>query len=278
MANGILYICATPIGNLSDVSERLLTTLRDVAYILCEDTRVTRTLLQRYDIQTKMVSCNHHQEAHKVDWIVDEINAGKSFALVSDAGTPGICDPGYTVVSAVRAAGKAIQVIPGPSALAALLSIAGMPLDRFFFSGFVPKRVRDWHRDCDWARTAHVPIVFFETPHRIHATLDWLKVFDAEAHMILGKELTKHFETIVEGTPEQISKTPSLASPRGEWCGVVQFSAVTEAPAAPIVAELKSIGLSDRHIVDVASKILHINKNEVYRLLLASSEKGTRRD
>ena len=274
VTEGIFYVCATPIGNLGDVSERLVATLKSVHHILCEDTRVTRTLLQRYDITTPTVSCNQFQETQKVDWILNELIHGHSLALVSDAGTPGICDPGYRVVSVVRAAGYPIQVIPGPSALASMLSISGLSSDRFVFCGFVPKRASDWESDCKMAQANGLAVVFFETPHRIRATLEWLNGFDSTAVITIGKELTKIFEKVFSGNSEQLLSIAELESPRGEWCGVVQFSPVEVAAIAPIVLALKKIGLSNRHVVDVSIKILHINKNKVYRECLRLDQQG----
>ena len=275
MTEGIFYVCATPIGNLGDVSERLVATLKSVHHVLCEDTRVTRTLLQRYEIPTPTVSCNQFQEIQKLEWILSELALGHSLALVSDAGTPAICDPGYRVVSAVRDAGYSIQVIPGPSALASMLSISGLPSDRFVFCGFVPKRVSDWELDCKMARDQRLALVFFETPHRIRATLEWLNGFDSTATVTVGKELTKIFEKVVSGSPEQLLTIPELEGPRGEWCGVVQFSPIAVAAVAPVVLELKKMGLSNRHVIDVSTKILHLNKNEVYRECLRLDEEGT---
>lgn len=274
MTNGIFYVCATPIGNLGDVSERLLATLNSVSHILCEDTRVTRTLLQRYDIGTPTVSCNQFQETQRQEWILSELSLGHSLALVSDAGTPGICDPGYRIVTAVREAGYSVQVIPGPSAVASLLSISGLPADRFMFCGFVPKRVSDWELDCTMAQTHQWSLVFFETPHRIRTTLAWMNQFDVNARITIGKELTKHFEKVISGTAEQLLVIPELENPRGEWCGMVQFSAVESVAFAPRVLELKQLGLSNRHIIDVSTKILHLNKNEVYRELLRLDQEG----
>jgi 16S rRNA (cytidine1402-2'-O)-methyltransferase len=271
-ALGVLYVCGTPIGNLEDVTHRLHRILSEVDTILCEDTRVTRNLLSRYAISTPLMSCNQFQETQRVEWVLARLMAGKSVALVSDAGTPGICDPGYRLIAAVRDAGYRVDAIPGPSAIVSLLSIAGLPVDRFTFCGFVPKRVGDWRVDCQSSRRQSTPLVFFESPNRICATLSWIREFDPGARVALGKELTKKFEIVLTGTPSELLEASQLESPKGEWCGIVEFTPEPEADYVETVSVLKSMGLSNRHIIDISTKILHFNKNDIYKLLIQNEK------
>jgi 16S rRNA (cytidine1402-2'-O)-methyltransferase len=265
---GILYICGTPIGNLDDVSSRLISILNSVDLILCEDTRVTHTLLQRYGVVTKTVSFNHHQEAHKLPGVIADLNNGKTIAAVSDAGTPGICDPGFQLVHAAREAGIRIEAIPGPSALAVMLSVCGIPADRFLFSGFIPKRVSDWELDCRLAQSSCMALVFFESPHRIKKTLEWLMNHFPDATVVVGKEFTKRFERVVSGTPSELLANATVEWSRGEWCGVVQFTPVTETHEMdPIITHLTGIGLTPRQIIDVGVTYLGLNKNQLYKAL-----------
>jgi len=270
-----LYICATPIGNLQDVSFRLIETLKTVKYVLCEDTRVTRVLLSKYAIDTDTISFDQFRERRKDNWVIDQMAEGHSLALVSDAGTPCISDPGYFIVSRVRESGFDVISVPGPSAVSALLSIAGVAVDRYVFSGFTPKRLNDWRPLCELARQDQLPLVFFESPHRIQLLIQWVAEWDPLAHLVLGKELTKKFEEVVSGTSEQLAGLPYRWD-RGEWCGLIVFSPFQPSHNSKnVVTQLRECGCSNRQIVDICKKVLHINKNEIYKFLLLPSEGST---
>ncbi len=194
---GSLYVVATPIGNLRDVTLRALDILASVDIIAAEDTRVTSKLLARHGIATRPRALHRHNEAREAESIVAELRAGRSVALVTDAGTPGISDPGARVVRAVRGAGSPIVPIPGPSAVAAAISAAGLVAERFAFVGFLPAQAKP-RRECLATIGAWpVALVFYEAPHRIAATLDELaRALDPHRTLSIARELTKAFETI----------------------------------------------------------------------------------
>jgi len=202
------YVVATPIGNLEDISFRTVRILSEVDLILCEDTRMTKKLLDKYEIKTPTLSYHQHSKISKMDKIFEMIEVGKNIALVSDAGTPTISDPGSFLVSQIREKfGKEIEIIaiPGASALVSALSVSGLTADQFLFLGFLPhkkgretlfKEIRDTKRT----------IVFYESPHRIIKTLNSLKDFVGDRKVVIARELTKIFEQIVSGTSEELIK------------------------------------------------------------------------
>jgi len=200
------FIVATPIGNLGDMSERAIATLRDVDLILCEDTRVTKKLLDYYSIKTRTQSYHQHSKISKIDQIKEMVRDGKNIALVSDAGTPGISDPGGKLVQElVKEFGDEIKTIPipGPSAVTALLSASGLPSDKFIFMGFPPHkkgRQKFFKELADQKYT----VVIYESPHRILKTLDELASIIANRQIAVGRELTKKFETIYYGTADKV--------------------------------------------------------------------------
>lgn len=212
MSTGTLFIVATPIGNLEDLSQRALRILSEVDFVICEDTRVTQKLLQRYDVQKKLVSFHQHSRIARLDKIIEGLRSGTSAALVTDAGTPGVSDPGNQVVAAAVTAGISIVPIPGPSAVTALLSVAGFAVDRYTFLGFLPhKKGRETLLN-EIASSAY-PVLLFESPHRIAKTLEALAERLPEAKCVVGRELTKQFEEIIRGSVQEvcavIAKRPS---------------------------------------------------------------------
>ncbi len=209
---GKLYIVATPIGNLEDITLRALRTLKEADLILCEDTRVTRKLLDRYEISKPLLSYHHHSKLSRVEKIIEHLENGKNLALVSDAGTPGVSDPGNELIAALLtpkakpsdflrlSLGKEIEIIPipGASAVTALASVAGINMSRFIFLGFPPhKKGREtFFRE---VAEAKYPVVYFESPHRFLKNLELLATLKPEAKLVVGRELTKMFEEIVRG-------------------------------------------------------------------------------
>ena len=200
---GILYIVATPIGNLEDVTLRALRVLREVDLILCEDTRVTKKLLSHYDIKTRTDSYHAQSKTSKIKKIINLLMEEKNIALVSDSGTPTISDPGVQLVNQVRGVGVRVEVIPGPSALIAALSISGIPSSDFLFLGFLPhKKGREtlFKEITNSKRT----VVFYESPHRLLKTLDSLKEkLVPKRKVVIAKELTKIYEEIFSGTAKE---------------------------------------------------------------------------
>lgn len=201
---GILYIVATPIGNLEDITLRALRILREVDFILCEDTRITSRLLAKYEIKKPLVSFHHHTKSGKAEKIIEEILEGKNAALVTDAGTPGISDPGNVLVEKAVEKGVEISPIPGASALAAVISVAGIDMQKFVFLGFPPhKKGREtFFKE---VVSSKYPAVYYESPHRILKNLELLKSLGMGKRTIVSRELTKMFEEVVRGNLEEIT-------------------------------------------------------------------------
>jgi 16S rRNA (cytidine1402-2'-O)-methyltransferase len=212
---GKLYIVATPIGNLEDVGFRALRTLKEVDLILCEDTRVTKKLLEHYRIEKSVESYHQHSNLNKVEKIKELLKQGKNLALVSDSGTPGISDPGNKLIKEVKDIAEIIP-IPGASAIISAASISGFPMDKFVFMGFPPhknKRKKFFKELGEYK----YPVIIYESPHRIIKTLNELKDIN-EFDIVVGRELTKKFETICRG---KISEIIPKVEPRGEFVIVV---------------------------------------------------------
>jgi 16S rRNA (cytidine1402-2'-O)-methyltransferase len=218
---GILYVVGTPIGNLEDVSERALRTLREVDRIAAEDTRRTAKLLARHGIEKPLTSYHDAAERVKAPQLIAELRAGRSLALVSDAGTPLISDPGYRLVRGALDAGITVVPIPGPSAATALLSVCGFATDRFVFEGFLPQREGRRRRRLEALRAEPRTIVVYESPHHVERTLGEMGAILGDRAVVVGRELTKLFEEIVRGTISSVRATLASRPPRGEYTLVV---------------------------------------------------------
>lgn len=201
--SGTLFLVGTPIGNLGDITLRALETLKSVDLVLSEDTRVTKKLLSHYAITTQMLSCHEHTEKGKLAQIIERLQQGESMALVTDAGTPGLSDPGNVLVSLALEAGIKVVPIPGVSALATLVSVAGIDMREFSFLGFPPHKKG---RETFFKRVAgsDIPVMYYESPHRVIKNLELLQTFAPERKIILGRELTKMFEEVVRGNIAEI--------------------------------------------------------------------------
>jgi 16S rRNA (cytidine1402-2'-O)-methyltransferase len=203
-AKGILYVVSTPIGNLDDITLRALRTLRDVDLIAAEDTRRTRKLLSRFDIHTPLVSYFEHNEFKRMDKLLSHLKGGKDIALVSDAGTPGISDPGYRLIQEAIKRDMPVIPIPGPSAAIAALSVAGLPTDSFTFIGFLPrkggkrKKLLDKMADSSWTS------ILYESPHRLMKTLGELLAACGDRQIVVTRELTKAFEEVIRGAISEV--------------------------------------------------------------------------
>lgn len=215
---GTLYLVGTPIGNLEDISARALRTLAQVSLILAEDTRVTKKLLSHASISTLVESFHEYSDQYKINRAIDRLRAGESLALVTDAGTPGISDPGAHLVSeAVRALGDELKVIPipGPSAVSAALSVSGFPADEYLFSGFLPVKKGRAAMVKSVAHN-HTTVVLFESPHRIGKTLSELAAANPKRKAVIAREMTKMFETIQRGSLEELA-VPGTVRHQGEF-------------------------------------------------------------
>lgn len=224
MAN--LYIVGTPIGNLGDIAKRALDILKSADLILCEDTRVTRKLLCRYEIKTKTVSYHQYSKLKKVNYILELLRQGKNLALVSDAGTPGVSDPGNKLVEAVvEEFGDKVGIIPipGPSAISAAASISGFSMDRFLFLGFPPHKKKR-KKFFEEAVESKYPVVLFESPYRILKTLKELKNTDQELRVMAARELTKKFETVYRGKIDEVISKIESKKPKGEFVIIIKKS------------------------------------------------------
>lgn len=202
--NGLLSVVATPIGNMEDITLRAIRVLREADYVLCEDTRVTGNLCKHHGIETKLRRYDAHASEKVHEDILSDLEAGKRIALVSDAGTPGISDPGVLLVARAREAGARIDAIPGASALTALFSIAGVTGNSFAFLGFIP--MKKGRQTFFKSLSAYeMPVMCYEAPHRIMKTLESLaEELPETATVIIGRELTKMFEEVVTGTPQEV--------------------------------------------------------------------------
>jgi len=221
---GTLYVVATPIGNLEDITLRALRVLKEVGLVACEDTRRTRTLLTHFGIHAPVTSYFEHNKLAKGPAILKTLREGKSVALVTDAGTPGISDPGFLLVREAREAGVPVVPVPGPSAVVAALSAAGIPADSFVFDGFLPvKPGRRVHR-LEALRELEMTIVCYESPHRIIAALEAIGQVFGQAEIVAARELTKQFEEIVRGTPETLRKRFAAGTVRGEFTLVIPYT------------------------------------------------------
>jgi 16S rRNA (cytidine1402-2'-O)-methyltransferase len=273
---GILYVVATPIGNLGDVTLRALRVLRDVSLIAAEDTRRTARLLQQYSISTPTTSLHEHNEREKAPKLVERLRAGDSIALVSDAGTPVVSDPGQALVAAVRDAGIRVESIPGPSAVMAAISASGLDASEFTFAGFAPNRSNARKK---WlAALASQPrlVVFFEAPHRIIGMLtDLGAIVGLDRQIGVGRELTKtHEELVIQPISELLAR---FLEPRGEFTILLppapSASARANSPPDPevLVSELgdltNNVGLRKREALKVLAERHGIGVNALYKLL-----------
>lgn len=229
-SKGTLYVVATPIGHLEDITLRALRILKTVALVAAEDTRRTGNLLRHYDIHTPVLSVHAHNEHARVPKLIARLAAGESIALVTDAGTPGISDPGAVLVSAAREAGVRVEPIPGASAVIAALSAAGLKTDGFVFLGFAPirsKARKQWFQSAaDLSK--YRAVIFFEAPHRLHKTLDELGILVTRPIMA-GRELTKLHEELVFGTSGELKAL--FGSPQGEFTLIIPPQDSSEGPA-----------------------------------------------
>lgn len=281
--SGILYVVATPIGNLEDITLRALRIFRDVSLIAAEDTRRTARLLQHYSISTPTTSLHEHNEYARTDALVARLVRGESIALVSDAGTPIIADPGHVLVAAARAAGIRVEGIPGPSAVATALSIAGLAASEFTFLGFPPSRANERGRWVERVAKETRLVVFFEAPHRIRQTLAALELAVGPDRVIaIGRELTKaHEEMVIRPIHDALK---NISRPIGEYTVLLPPVALVERqkhaapPVAQLVAEFGEMtnidAMKPRAAMKTLSERYGMSVNEVYRALAAAKQSG----
>ena len=263
-----LAVCATPIGNLADVTLRVLAELAAADVVLCEDTRHTRRLLERHGIKAKLLSYHEHNEAQRTAELVPRLEAGERVALVSDAGLPGVSDPGARLVGAALDAGVDVTVLPGASAVETALVASGLVAQQYRFLGFLPRGEKKLEALWEELRGWTWPAVGFESPQRLPATLRSLAAADAEREMAVCRELTKRFEEVARGRASELAERFG-APPKGEITLVLgPGSAPTEPekePALAAVAELVAAGLPRRRAAEIVSTLVDIPRNRLYK-------------
>ncbi len=283
---GTLYVVGTPIGNLEDITLRALRVLREVDLIACEDTRHTRTLLKRHGIATPLVSYHEHNERERAPQLVRRLVAGEDIALVTDAGMPGISDPGFHVVTGALAAGVPVTPVPGPSAVTSALSVAGLGTDRFLFMGFLPRTRAARRRAFEEVSTVPATLVLFEAPHRIRDTLADLAEVLGPRRVALMRELTKIHEEVLRGRADEIAERLAEIQPRGEITLVVEGAALRRQagqaqsrhlsgravePAAHL-RRLLNRGLSRRDAARSLAETYGIPRRVAYRMALEAGK------
>lgn len=273
---GSLYVVATPIGNLDDISARALRILREVALIAAEDTRHSARLLQHFGIETPLAACHEHNERDQGGRFLARLQAGEDVALISDAGTPLISDPGYHLVRQARAAGVAVVPVPGACALIAALSAAGLPSDRFIFEGFLPAKAAGRRARLEQVREEPRTLIFYEAPHRILECLqDMRDVFGADRPALLARELTKTFETL-QGLPlAELSEWVAADSnqQRGECVVLVAGWQAPEGEEAVSAEALRVLDLLMaemplKRAAALTAEITGVRKNLLYQVAL----------
>jgi 16S rRNA (cytidine1402-2'-O)-methyltransferase len=271
---GRLLVCPTPIGNLEDVTLRVLDALRDADVVACEDTRHTRGLLDRHGIDARLVSFHEHNERERAAELVQRMQQGSVVALVSDAGTPLVSDPGFALLGACMAAGVAVEVLPGPSAVVSALLASGLPCERWRFVGFLPRAVGE-RREL-LARTTET-LVAFESPRRLAATLELLAEVDPDRPTAVCRELTKIHEEVLRGSAAELAGHYSEQPPRGEVvlvCGAAAPGQASLTDALAALRELIDAGARPRPAAAVVGRLTGLRANELYRELTRAGDDG----
>jgi 16S rRNA (cytidine1402-2'-O)-methyltransferase len=278
---GTLYLVATPIGNLADITHRALQVLKDVELIACEDTRHTQKLLQHYGIKTKTISYHEHNEQQRAAQLIDLLKQGSDVAVVSDAGTPSISDPGFRLVRAAIENEVPVVPVPGPSALISALIAAGLPTDEFFFAGFLPSKLNARRARLTELKSVPGTLIFYEAPHRLSATLKDAYETLGEREAVVARELTKLHEEIRRGRLSELaSHYANEDNARGEIVVLIDRNVISDmanetAPQQSIsalVAQFEHEGLDHRAALKKAARELKLSRAEAYRKLV--TERG----
>ncbi|MBE3091050.1 MAG: 16S rRNA (cytidine(1402)-2'-O)-methyltransferase [Candidatus Atribacteria bacterium] len=276
---GILYICGTPIGNLQDITIRVLNILKEVKLIAAEDTRHTKKLLIHYQINTKVTSYHEYNKFKKAPYLVEILKNGQDIALVSDAGMPGISDPGYVLINLALNNNIKIIPIPGVSALITALVVSGLPTDKFVFEGFLPRKIKERKRYFKRLKNEERTIIFYETPHRLKRALkDMLEIL-GDRKIVIARELTKKYEEIIRGKLNLVLSEMNTKEIKGEITLVVQGGIKEkgndtidflkdECIMEKYLKKLKNQGYSNKDIIKITQEKLNIPKNLIYKKLL----------
>lgn len=276
---GILYICGTPIGNLEDITFRALRILKKVKLIAAEDTRHTKKLLNYYQINTKVTSYYEYNKFKKAPYLVERLKDGQEIALVSDAGMPGISDPGYVLINLALKNDIKIIPVPGVSALITALVVSGLPTDKFVFEGFLPRKIKERKKYFKSIENEERTIIFYETPHRLKKALKDMLDTWGDRKIIIARELTKKYEEIIRGKLSQVLNEINTKEMKGEITLVVQGGKrgkendtinllKRECIMEEYLKKLKNQGYSNKDIIKITQEKLNIPKNIVYKKLL----------
>lgn len=268
---GRLYIVSTPIGNLEDITYRAVRILKEADWIACEDTRTTRRLLDHYGIQTRLLSYHDYNEQERTEELIERLRQGETGALVSDAGTPLLSDPGYRVVRAAVQEGIRVEALPGPSALLAGLVVSGLPTDQFHFAGFLPSKPGQRTRLLESLRDEPATLIFYEAPHRILESLDDIAAVLGDREMVVARELTKVHEEVLRGTaPEIRANLAARDLVRGEFVILVAKASERvhdETPPEEAVALLVGAGVDRMEAMKTVARERGLSKRDIYKLV-----------
>ena len=269
---GTLYVVATPIGNLGDITYRAVEILKNVSLIACEDTRHTRKLLQHYGITTRTISYHEHNEQPRTNELLELIKNGADVALVSDAGSPTVSDPGFRIIQAAAKNDVSVVPVPGPSALIAALTVAGLPTDEFLFVGFLPAKTLARKNRLSQLRSVEATLIFYEAPHRLAATLKDAVAVLGDRTAVVARELTKLHEQIKRGLLSELAEHySSVENPRGEIVLLIDRHVIesahtaTKSSISEVVQRLESEGMDHRMALKKAARELGLSRAEAYR-------------
>jgi 16S rRNA (cytidine1402-2'-O)-methyltransferase len=269
---GILYIVATPIGNLEDITLRALRVLKEAECIAAEDTRHTQHLLAHFGIKTALTSYHDHNERDKARLLVERLRSGASIALVSDAGTPAISDPGYRIVVDAIRAGIEVVPLPGPSALTTALSASGLPTDRFLFEGFLPAKVQERKAKLQTLRGERATMVFYEAPHRLPDSLAEMLMIFGDRKIAVARELTKVHEEFLRGQLSEVVRALADRDIKGEIVimvhGATGEAQVSDEELHGTIRQLAANGMGVKEIAELLGERYGLAKKEVYKLAL----------
>lgn len=279
---GTLYLVSTPIGNLEDITLRALRVLKEVSVIACEDTRHTRVLLEHYGIKTRLISYHEHNERERAGELGARLAQGESIALVSDAGTPAISDPGFRLARIAAEGGAQVVPVPGATAFVAALVASGLPTDEFFFGGFLPARSTARRARLTEVRGIQSTLVFYEAPHRVAESLSEAREILGEREAVVARELTKLHEEFVRGRLSELAQHFMQTAARGEMVVVIDRNVLEEATedsstdVAARVAALEGEGLDTRAALKRVAREMGLSRSEAYRRLTAARQADER--
>jgi 16S rRNA (cytidine1402-2'-O)-methyltransferase len=280
--SGVLYVVGTPIGNLEDMTFRAVRILQTVDAIAAEDTRHTGKLLQHFQIETPQISCHQHNIQSRLPTLLERLHAGQQMALVTDAGMPGISDPGYELIHACIAEGILVVPIPGPTAVITALSASGLPTDRFCFEGFLPVKGAERRERLDALQPETRTMILYEAPHRLRQTLkDLAETLGEDRSAVVSRELTKRYETFWRGALAEAIAHFSAEDPRGEFTLVIAGAMI--APNSPptteevqgVLQQLLGQGVSRSQASKEVAKMLNLSRREVYQLTLTLEDNAS---